>query len=81
MSKFMAEYSHLSDPDPEFAPYMAQMMAIPQIFEVEARRKRFKSVFIETSKKSYASALPNGTFPSYVAFVLTAVIRNGVSAY
>ncbi|KAJ6584929.1 Alpha/Beta hydrolase protein [Mycena capillaripes] len=54
----MAEYSHLSDPDPEFAPYMAQLLATPQIPDLEARRARFDAVFIETSKKSYSPGLP-----------------------
>ncbi|KAJ6559254.1 Alpha/Beta hydrolase protein [Mycena vulgaris] len=54
----MAEYSHLSDPDPEFAPYVAQLMAIPQLYDLDARRERFDSFIIETSKKSYTPSLP-----------------------
>ncbi|KAJ7935577.1 Alpha/Beta hydrolase protein [Mycena leptocephala] len=60
----MAEYSHLSDPDPEFAPYMAQMMAIPQIFEVEARRKQTEyrltdhQVDVENGKILVRSLIP-----------------------
>ncbi|KAJ6584896.1 Alpha/Beta hydrolase protein [Mycena capillaripes] len=54
----MAEYSHLSEPDPEFAPYMAQLLAVPPIYDLEARRARFETVFIETSKKSYSPGLP-----------------------
>ncbi|KAJ7459795.1 Alpha/Beta hydrolase protein [Mycena latifolia] len=54
----MAEYSHLSEPDPEFAPYVADLQAIPQIYEINARRKRFESLFLATSKKTYRPGLP-----------------------
>ncbi|KAJ7682885.1 Alpha/Beta hydrolase protein [Mycena rosella] len=54
----MAEYSHLSEPDPEFAPYVAEMMAIPQIYELEARRKRFDEFVTAMLKKSYTPGFP-----------------------
>jgi len=59
----MAEYSHLSEPDPEFAPHLAQLQltTTPQVYDVEARRHRFNSRFIETAKKSYTPGLPKET--------------------
>ncbi|KAJ7682684.1 Alpha/Beta hydrolase protein [Mycena polygramma] len=57
----MAEYSHLSEPDPELAPYMAQLMAIPQTYDLKERRARFDSVFGEIAKKTYGTGLPKDT--------------------
>ncbi|KAF7365280.1 Abhydrolase-3 domain-containing protein [Mycena venus] len=60
-SPAMAEYSRLSEPDPEFAPYVAQLTGTPQVYDVEERRNRFNSRFIETAKKCYAPGLPKET--------------------
>ncbi|KAJ6485168.1 Alpha/Beta hydrolase protein [Mycena vitilis] len=57
----MAEYSHLSEPDPELAPFLAQLMAIPQTYELEERRARFDSIFGEIAKKTYGPGLPKET--------------------
>jgi hypothetical protein len=56
----MAEYSHLSEPDPEFAPYLAGMMAIPPINDLEGRRQRFDTTFLDAARKTYAPNLPHG---------------------
>ncbi|KAJ7134552.1 Alpha/Beta hydrolase protein [Mycena epipterygia] len=56
----MAEYSHLSEPDPEFAPYVARLRAIPQIYEINARRKQFDSL-LEPTRTAYTPGLPKDT--------------------
>ncbi|KAJ7366794.1 Alpha/Beta hydrolase protein [Mycena albidolilacea] len=56
----MAEYSYLSEPDPEFAPHMAGLMAIPQVYDIVERRARFE-LFIKASKTSYSPGLPEET--------------------
>ncbi|KAJ7171730.1 Alpha/Beta hydrolase protein [Mycena crocata] len=57
----MAQYSHLSEPDPEFAPYIPQLLAQPQLYEVEAARKAFDSGILEAAKKTYTVGLPKDT--------------------
>ncbi|KAJ7645423.1 Alpha/Beta hydrolase protein [Mycena polygramma] len=57
----MAEYSHLSDPDPEFAPYIAELSAVPQIEDTEARRAYFNGAFVEVVRKTYTPGLPKDT--------------------
>ncbi|KAJ7780577.1 Alpha/Beta hydrolase protein [Mycena maculata] len=54
-------YSHLSEPDPEFAPHIAALMAIPLISDLHERRKQFDTVFVETARKTYGSRLPKDT--------------------
>ncbi|KAJ7732678.1 Alpha/Beta hydrolase protein [Mycena metata] len=55
----MAQYSHLSEADPEFAPFLA-IKAPPPSFVLEERRKRFAAV-IDAGKKSYTPGLPKET--------------------
>ncbi|KAF8208871.1 Alpha/Beta hydrolase protein [Mycena galopus ATCC 62051] len=57
----MAEYAHLSEPDPEFLPFMAQLMAVPHVYDVAEGRTRFNSLFLETAKKTYSPGLPKDT--------------------
>ncbi|KAF8208872.1 Alpha/Beta hydrolase protein [Mycena galopus ATCC 62051] len=57
----MAQYSHLSEPDPEFAPHIARLLAIPEVKDVAASRARFNSLFLETAKKTYSPGLPKDT--------------------
>ncbi|KAF7376279.1 Abhydrolase-3 domain-containing protein [Mycena sanguinolenta] len=57
----MAQYSHLSDPDPEFAPHMARMTATPLDNDFAAARARFNTVFVEAARKTYAPGLPKDT--------------------
>ncbi|KAK7048299.1 Abhydrolase-3 domain-containing protein [Favolaschia claudopus] len=57
----MAEHSYLSDPDPEFLPFMAGIIAAaPQRFDVEERRALFVSA-TESAKQSFAPQLPKDT--------------------
>jgi len=58
----MTEYSHLSEPDPEFAPFIAQLSApAPQVYDLEAQRQRFNTRFLESAKQTYAPGLPKET--------------------
>ncbi|KAJ7254394.1 Alpha/Beta hydrolase protein [Mycena haematopus] len=57
----MAQYSYLSEPDPEFAPHMARLMAVPSVNEVAHTRARFNLLFGEAAKKSYTPGLPKDT--------------------
>jgi hypothetical protein len=57
----MSEYSHLSEPDEELVPYMEALKALPQIYDVAARRAMM-AVWVSDLKKSQASGLPPGTF-------------------
>ncbi|KAJ7465459.1 Alpha/Beta hydrolase protein, partial [Mycena galericulata] len=58
----MAEFSYLSDPDPELAPQLAQRKAIspPPLDNIDERRKLFNS-FIEAANAAYAPQLPKDT--------------------
>ncbi|KAJ7134224.1 hypothetical protein C8R44DRAFT_976867 [Mycena epipterygia] len=53
----MASYTHLSEPDPEFAPHVARLQALTQVFELTARRKQFDSL-LDPAKKAYTPGLP-----------------------
>ncbi|KAJ7780599.1 Alpha/Beta hydrolase protein [Mycena maculata] len=59
----MAEYSHLSEPDPEFAPYIAQINSLPPLPQDDwnTRRRRFDSFIVATSNKTYGPQLPKET--------------------
>ncbi|KAJ7473591.1 Alpha/Beta hydrolase protein [Mycena galericulata] len=58
----MAEFSYLSDPDPELAPQLAQRKSTspPPLDNIDERRKLFDS-FIEAANAAYAPRLPKDT--------------------
>ncbi|KAJ7640549.1 Alpha/Beta hydrolase protein [Mycena rosella] len=57
----MAEYSHLSEPDPEFAPYVAPLTAMRPILDLDGRRNLYNTVFLEAARKAFAPKLPQDT--------------------
>ncbi|KAJ7463530.1 Alpha/Beta hydrolase protein [Mycena galericulata] len=58
----MAEFSYLSDPDPELAPQLAQRKSTSPLplDNIDERRKLFNS-FIEAANAAYAPRLPKDT--------------------
>ncbi|KAF7297779.1 Abhydrolase-3 domain-containing protein [Mycena kentingensis (nom. inval.)] len=57
----MAEYAHLSVPDPEFAPLLERMLTAPTAKDVpmSVRRQGYNQRFAELSQKTYAPRVPH----------------------